>query len=219
MPRRPQKPATKGSQFWTQELVNRYPDVLEDAIDARPIIWSSPLRADEYAEYWDQSFLDTLHVKLDKYPLNAFWPRSGPRWDAIGQVAGGAAVLLEAKSHIPEMMSACRATPLARAQIEKAFGEVARGWGVTVSAAWLKGYYQYANRLAHAFLLNEVNAVPTFVVFLHIVGDHTMRHPATIDAWKAAIDTAHDALGVRNKLPPYIVDAFIDVSGSSPVAA
>lgn len=219
MPRRPQALASKGSQFWTQKLIRDFPDVLEAAIDARPITWSSPLVTDDYAEYWDEAFLERLQLRLDGRPLQSFWPRSGPRWDALGRVTGGAALLLEAKSHIAEMTSGCRASPTARAKVERAFAEVGRGWGIAPTSAWLSGYYQYANRLAHAYLLNELNTAPTFVVFLHLVNDRTMPEPATLGEWKAAIATAHEALGVSSLLPPYVIDAFVDVSGSRPVAA
>ena len=118
MPKRPQPAGSKGSLRWVQQLVNRYPNVLAQAIGQQDVEWRSPLAADQLAEYWDQSFLDCLGIDLANRSLKTFWPRSGPRWDALGRVPGGAAILVEAKSHILELSSAARAVPKSRKMIE-----------------------------------------------------------------------------------------------------
>jgi hypothetical protein len=218
MPRRPQPPGTKGSLKWVQDVVNQHPQELERAIGHGNIEWFSPLASDEYAEYWDGSALDLLGLKSLRRPLSSFWPNSGPRWDALGRIRGGAAVLLEAKAHVPEMESTCLAKPRSRARIESAFREVWNGWRVQGSAAWLGPYYQYANRLAHAYFLNEVNSTPAFVVFLNFVGAAGMKGPAARADWEKAIQEVQEELGVHGKLPPYVLDAFIDVSGAAPRA-
>jgi hypothetical protein len=218
MPRRPQPPGTKGSLKWMQDLVNLHPDVLAKAIEARRIEWFSPVVSDDYAEYWDDEFLTRLGIGHQLRSLRSFWPRSGPRWDALGRIPGGAAVIVEAKAHVLEMASTSRAGPRSRQKIESAFGEVCRGWRLRSSDAWFDTYYQYANRLAHAYFLNELNATPTFLVFLHFIGAPQMGGPRTRAEWETAIDEVQRALGVENRLPPYILDAFVDVSGPIPVA-
>src|SRR5687767_486500 len=125
--------------------------------------WSSPLRADDYAEYWDSEALSRLGVRLLRRSLNSFWPASGPRWDAFGRTHGGASVFVEAKAYLPELFSHCRASHASRERIGRAFEEVRHGWGVASTEAWFDPYYQYANRLAHAYLLNELNAAPASV--------------------------------------------------------
>ena len=58
--------ANRGSRRWLQVLVNCRPGLLGDAIAQRlsappsEIDWRSPLAADHYAEYRDQSFIDRL---------------------------------------------------------------------------------------------------------------------------------------------------------------
>jgi hypothetical protein len=193
--------------------------VLNAAIGHGAIEWLSPLANDEYAEYWDDSFLNRLGVTLPTRSLDSFWPRSGPRWDALGRIKGGAVVLVEAKAHIVELQSFCRAVPRARAKIQNAFDEVGHGWGIRDVTKWCDSYYQYGNRLAHAFLLNELNAIPAFLVFLHFLGAAEMAGPTTREEWERGIEIVQSDLGVSRKLPPYIVDAFVDVSGSIPVAA
>jgi hypothetical protein len=219
MPRRPQHRGSKGSLKWMQDLVNSYPSVLNESIGHGPIEWLSPLANDDYAEYWDDSFLTRLGLTLRTRPLRSFWPRSGPRWDALGRIRGGAVVLVEAKAHIVELESTCRAVPASKSRIQRAFDEVSRGWQIPDVSIWCESFYQYANRLAHVFLLNELNATPAFLVFLHFIGATEVGGPLTREAWDQAIATVHWRLGISNKLPPYVIDAFVDVSGAQPVAA
>src|SRR5258706_14863292 len=128
MPRRPQPPGSKGSLKWMQDLVNLHPKVLNDAIGFKSVRWLSPLADDDFAEYWDDEFLLRLGINLDRRPLGSFWPPSGPRWDALGRIPGGAAVVVEAKAHILEMASMSRASPKSRQVIQRAFDEVRCGW-------------------------------------------------------------------------------------------
>jgi len=219
MPRPAQNPGTKDSQKWMQVLVNRHPSVLEQALQIGPVAWRSPLESDALAEYWDASFLELLGAPELCDQLSVFWPRSGPRWDALGINKSGALVLVEAKSHAHEMLTATAASARSLPRIQDAFKKVSTGWGVSITPQWTSEYYQYANRLAHAFFLNEVCARPAIVVFLHIVSDAQMRGPNSRRDWETIIDAAHHALGVRAKLPPYVVDAFVDVRSGTPVAA
>ena len=216
MPRRRQPRGTKGSLKWIQDLVNLHPDVLDEAIEDGPVEWRSPLADDDYAEYWDQAFLDRLGVVLRGRPLHEFWPQSGPRWDALGLILGQRVVLVEAKAHRDEVRSLSRAGAESRSKIEAAFRELAGTWRISDTSAWLTTYYQYANRLAHAFLLNELNAIPTLLVFVHFVGAHEVEGPATRVEWQALLQDMHHALGVHDRLPAYVRDVFVDVSGEVP---
>ena len=105
MGRFPQGPCTKGSQRWLQWLVNEAPELLDQPIGLGPIEWRSPLRADDYAEYRDQAFLDLLDIRLPTRPLAFFWPRGGPQWDGLGRAASGEVILVEAKAHLNELYS------------------------------------------------------------------------------------------------------------------
>ena len=84
--------------------------------------------------------------------------------------------------------------------------------GVRPGFDWSKQFYQYANRLAHAYFLNEVNAIPTKLVFVYFTGDVDVKEcPKTHDEWKPAIQVVHTALGLTT-LPSYVQDVFVDVS-------
>ena len=76
---------------------------------------------------------------------------------------------------------------------------------------WSKQFYQYANRIAHAYLLNELNGIPAKLVFVYFIGDEDMKGPAARHEWETAVETVHGALGL-NTPPPFIRDVFIDVT-------
>ena len=112
MPSVEQGPALKGSQKWIQKLVNERPDLLTSLIstqfdlpDTDTITWLSLIAGDGYAEYQDQAFLDLLNIKLPNVSLSDFWPSRGPVWDGLGRSKTGKAFLIEAKSHISEILS------------------------------------------------------------------------------------------------------------------
>jgi len=112
MPRISQVTAIKGSQKWIQKLVNEKSDLLSSLIktqlnlsDTDKITWLSPLAEDGYAEYQDHAFLDLLDITLTKVPLSDFWPLRGPVWDGLGKSKTGRVFLVEAKSHISEVLS------------------------------------------------------------------------------------------------------------------
>jgi len=93
--------ARKGSQKWLQKVVNETPGVLNAQIitqlnlpGAETITWLSPLAADEFAEYQDQTFLDRLQINLPNVSLQDFWPTRGPVWDGLARSASGKIFLI-----------------------------------------------------------------------------------------------------------------------------
>ncbi len=106
MPRRPRPPQTQRSEHWLRLMVRENASALNAAIaeafgwqDAA-IDWLSPREDDEYAEYYDQAFLDRLGVDGLTMSLEEFWPRSGPRWDGLARTTDGKLILVEAKAYI-----------------------------------------------------------------------------------------------------------------------
>jgi len=215
MPRFSQKKATRGSQHWIQFFVNERPDVLNKNIGLGNINWLSPLKSDDFAEYRDKAFLDLLGIRLKKRPLSDFWPSRGPQWDALGMSEAGEAILVEAKAHVPEMFSPpTQASPESLKLIVKSLAETASAFHTQSGLDWFHRFYQYANRLAHAFLLKELNDIPTRLLFIYFTGDSEMNGPETVPQWQIAIEELHEALGIKGRVPPCISDVFIDVEGS-----
>lgn len=220
-PRLPQKPGSKGSLKWVQTLVNQHPAILNtaigDALGIEPasIEWRSPLAADDHAEYRDQGFLDALGINLPRHPLPAFWPDRGPQWDALARTSTGV-ILVEAKAHIREMTSTCAAGPASMARIQASFSMVKQAIGAPADADWTTPYYQYANRIAHLYLLRELNGIEADLVNLCFLNDHEMAGPTTAGQWQEAIQTVHAALGLPSGgLMKHVRHVFVDVGASS----
>ena len=79
--------ALVGSKCWLQVAVNRYPDVIDDAIpgsiglnQCETIECLSPLESEDSIEYRDQAFLERLGI----IPGAGNSQTSGPRADRYG---------------------------------------------------------------------------------------------------------------------------------------
>jgi hypothetical protein len=219
MTRVPYEPAKKGSQKWIQLLVNEKPELLNSEIrksfrlsDSETISWLSPLEEDDFAEYRDQDFLDRLDVKLERVHLAEFWPARGPQWDALGRSSSGKLFLVEAKSHISELVSSSRVKDDRSAErIMRSLADTKRDLGTKTELDWSKCFYQYTNRLAHLYLLRK-NQLSAYLVFVYFVNDSEMKGPGTVDEWRGAIKLLHACLGIeRHKLKKFMADTFIDI--------
>ena len=220
MGRFPQNSAPKGSQKWIQRVVNQKPALLNTEIrnqlalsDGEPITWLSPRAEDAYAEYRDEAFLNLLGLKLSKKPLADFWPTRGPQWDALGKSQSGKVFLVEAKSHIPEMVSPkTGASTESLEKIKESLDKIKTFLNSKSEHDWSSTFYQYTNRLAHLYLLRVLNGIPAYLVFVNFLNDKEMKGPKSIDEWSGAIKLLHSFLGIRrHKLSKYIADLFIDI--------
>lgn len=214
-------PAERGSQKWIQLLVNEKPHILDsyltrelDLPEDDRITWVSPLRTEGYAEYFDQASLDKLGVKLERRTLTDFWPKNGPHWDALGKtIESEKLFLVEAKSHVTELVSSARASPASLQKIKESLIETKCFLRSSSAADWTVGFYQYVNRLAHLYLLRHENDLQAYLIFVYFLNDVEMSGPATVEEWRAALDLLHAYLGLgRHKLQKYIAEVFIDVS-------
>jgi hypothetical protein len=219
MSRFPQLPCDKGSQKWIQKLINDQPEHLNSQIRAKlnlskgeHIQWLSPLKNDEYSEYRDQEFINLLEVELKKKPLLDFWPQRGPQWDAFGKSTWGNLFLVEAKSHIGELISTMKAKDEDSTRtIHNSLQETKRFLGSNAKVDWSCGFYQYTNRLAHLYLLRQ-NRLPAYLLFVYFINDFEMKGPTSIHEWKGAIELLHSYLGIRrHKLKDFVTDIFIDI--------
>jgi len=211
--------ATKGSQKWIQKLINEKPELITSLIiddlglpKDEKIDWVSPKKEDDYAEYRDEAFLEKLGIDQN-IKLADFWPSGGPQWDALGKsIASKRVFLVEAKSHIPELISTIQATnPNSISKICECLQKTKDNFGCKTDFDWSKTFYQYANRLAHVSFLNK-NNVPAYLVGVYFVNDLDMNGPKTAEEWKGAIRLLHRCLGIRKHLLKNLVaDLFIDV--------
>lgn len=215
-----QRKAEKGGQRWLQELINRHPEIINEKLrvpmglnKVENITWLSPLEKENYIEYKDDGFIKTIGMELKERPLHTFWPDGGPNWDGLGKTSEGKIILLEAKSHSGEQLSKTHAKNSKSIDlIKRSLAATRKYFEVENNSDWTKKYYQYANRLAHLYLLRELNQIPTWLVFLYFVNDEEMNGPKSKKEWEDAIKDIHAYLGLNpERLRSHVIDLFIDV--------
>ena len=222
MPQVQQKRAKKGSQKWLQLAVNERQDLLDAHITPQlgtplpSIEWLSPLQSDDYAEYRDREFLNRLSLDLKHYPLEQFWPKNGPQWDGLAKTNNDQLLLIEAKAHIEEMRSSGSGAsdPISRKKIAHSLQETQRFLDIRRSVDWaISPYYQYANRLAHLYLLAELNGFDAYLVMLYCLNDVDMNGPQEIREWEAAIQGQDAALGLPrvHQLSRRVIHVWLDI--------
>lgn len=216
--------AKKGSQRWLQLLVNEFkPIFFREILREMPhlnlncidqIKWLSPLEKDEYVEYSDSAFITQLGVKLEHKALGDFWPNAGPVWDGLAKIDKKDILLIEAKSHIGELLSILKAKALTSlSTINQNLTQTQENLGVKSHLDWTAPFYQYTNRLAHLYFLRELNKLPAYLVFVYFINDPDMHGPSTREEWQGALKLMKTLLGLsRHKLSKYMVDIFIDVN-------
>ena len=79
---------------------------------------------------------------------------------------------------------------------------------------WTARLYQYANRLAHLYLLREINRIPAHLLFVYFFGDDEMDGPETVREWQAALSVVKRVLGLnqRYRLRAFVSEIFVDIN-------
>jgi hypothetical protein len=213
--------AKKGSQRWLQVAVERAPQVLDDPIKtslgltaADTIEWLSPLRHESFVEYRDDATFAKCGAKLDKRSLKDFWPQRGPMWDGLARTSRGDIMLIEAKAHIPELVSPrSRATEPAKGRIAKSVRDVQQLLSPKSigHVDWTGTFYQYANRIAHLHFLRQDNGVRAHLVNVYFLNATDVQGPASKLEWDGALKVVESYLGVgRHRLSKYMHKVFVD---------
>lgn len=174
--------------------------ILPHLHDASLIQWLSPREDDNYAEYRDAGFLEIIGQTQLVDELKLYWPARGPQWDALG-LAGDTILLVEAKAHIPEMLSdGCKAGDASLAIIKEAFASTIAEANMKTSIEWTGPFYQYANRLAHLYFFKK-RGVKVKLVLCCFTGDDKMNGGASEEEWKGALKIADHLIGLRDRNP------------------
>jgi hypothetical protein len=204
VPRRKRPAETTRSEHWLREAVNRFPTYLNQRVEAalglthsEGIRWLSPMKDDEYAEYFDQAFLDLLGLRRLRVPLKDFWPAGGPRWDGLAKTTSGKVILVEAKAYIEEAVDyASKASSGSLKQIRGSLAKAKRAANGAKGAPWESPFYQYANRLAHMYFLHVMNDVDAYLLFLYFADAPDVPKPCTTEQWQGAIRLTRKCLGL-----------------------
>ncbi len=209
---------THGSQKDLQILINEKKDLLDKEISGIlnkdiNITWKSPLKTDQFAEYRDNEFLKILNLDSGiVVPLEDFWPKRGPQWDALG-ADNKTVFLVEAKAHVPEIVSPpTGAGPESKSRIIDSFAEVKEYLNADNSIDWTGTFYQYTNRIAHLYYLRVLNGIDAYLVNLYFLNDESVDGPSTKEEWQGAITVIKQYLGIpkNHKLDKYMLDVFVD---------
>jgi len=190
-----------------QHIKNIFPDLNNDTI-----IWKSPLKIDNYAEYRDNDFIKIVGLANEEIKLREFWPVRGPQWDALATTANKKIILVEAKANIPEVVSpgTC-AGEKSKNLIIKSLNETKLYLGIKNNIDWSGKFYQYTNRLAHLYFLRVKCSKPAYLINIYFIGDKSVNGPSTKGEWKAALQVLNSHLGVsQHKLSKYMSNIFID---------
>ena len=211
--------AYAGSQRQIQTYVNERTSELNHAVAEAlkaynlrefAIRWVSPLAADDYCEYRDKEFLEIIGAGHLAPKLREFWPRGGPCWDALARLDGGGCVLVEAKSHFPDLYGkGCGASGGSLSLIQSSLGRTKEWLGMNPDADWLGRLYQSANRLAFLYFLRQIGKVDAYLANVYFTGD---RHsPTTRQEWDTGIRAVSDQLGISSPVP-YSASVFLEAA-------
>jgi len=203
MPRRERPQNSQRSEHWLRVAVNEAQSRLNSRI-AGVFGWAnpdiellSPVREDDYVEYYDDAFLERLGVSGLRVPLREFWPAGGPRWDGLGRTGDGKLILVEAKAYIEEAVDyRSKAGPESLARIGQSLGEAKKAFRSAKDAPWETPFYQYANRLAHLYFLHELNGLDAYLLFLYFSDAPDVPEPSSVDEWKGAARLTKKCLGL-----------------------
>ena len=208
MPRRERPKNTQRSEHWLRVAVNEVQSRLNSRVASvfgwrdQRIEWLSPLKDDDYAEYFDAAFLERLGVGSLRIPLRTFWPAGGPRWDGLGRTADGKLILVEAKAYIEEAVDyRSKACPGSFERISQSLAAAKNAFEATKDAPWEMPFYQYANRLAHLYFLHELNGLDAYLLFLYFADAPDTPKPCSETEWKGAVRLIRKCLGLgRHRL-------------------
>ena len=125
----------------------------------------------------------------------------------------GERFLVEAKAHIPELVSSpSGAQGASLRRIRSRLTSLKRVLGSGAPADWSGPFYQYANRLAYLHWLH-LQHVRAFLVSIYFTNAPDVPEPATQAQWEGTLRVMRSYLGFgQHRLKAYVVDVFVDAS-------
>jgi hypothetical protein len=204
MPRRPRPPGSSRSEHWLRVAVNACQAALNQRVQlalhlapSDAITWLSPVGDDDFAEYYDEAFLERLGLRELAVPLADFWPRGGPRWDGLARTSTGKVIVVEAKAYIEEAVDyKSNASAESLARIDSALASAKSAYRASAGATWGRPFYQYANRLAHLYYLRRLNNREAYLLFLYFADAPDVPNPSTPEEWEGAIRLTKKCMGL-----------------------
>jgi hypothetical protein len=191
-------------------------DLIQRATGGNVVDWLDSHFVPPRGEYFNGPILDGELEGLEflaedmraRAEWRGFWPQTGtpPCWDAVGFVHVKSQVdllLVEAKAHIGELQSSCKAKEEGgRPKIMAATAEAKAAFGVGEDHDWLGPYYQFCNRLtALHFLMSR--GIGARLLFIYFYGDTIPGAvcPATPLEWEQPIAQMYAHVGLADNWP------------------
>ncbi len=179
---------------------------------------------------WDKEWLG-LDFLPSTNPTVALWKSAWPHhsgvhnWDAVAQIKFGGSIewlLVEAKANLQELRSDCGAEKAdSLALIGATIAKTKAALGVSDERDWLRGYYQFCNRVAILDTMNN-SGTPAQMLFVYFYGDISdsgRTCPQDKTMWQSAIDSqdTHVGLPIGHRLDGRIHKLLVDVQcGNTP---
>lgn len=179
-----------------------------------------PRRAWADAELKGLKFVPDQTIQMQ---WSKWWPQGHGihNWDAVGWWGDRAAkelVLVEAKAHLSEIRSSCKATSVGSlALIKEALAETAHELNVLDIDPWLCPHYQLANRLAAVHFLRTCGYQP-HLVLVYFVGDKgasNRDNPKLPAEWAVPLSQQKAEMGLTGHPLPSVHELFLHVSEPS----
>lgn len=197
----------KGSKFWMQTLVLMCEEYLLNEIKCQlpqinTIIWQSPIAKNNYKELKTKDIIGIKGANLE------FWTDNGPWWDAVGITNDDSIILVEAKAHIQETKSKCKAKSvknemLIKESLEATHRSLAIDGHKYDESLWYSKYYQLANRLTFFKNLKD-QKFDVKLILLNIVDDPTYIKTSE-DKWKKHYEEVFQEMLGSSILPDDVI--------------
>ncbi len=206
-------PGVKGSKYWMQHFVNtKDVELLNDKIlmedpSIKRLVWRSPLKKESYGEYRTGNIPSIIPVDID------FWPSQGPWWDAVATFDNEGILLVEAKAHLSEIKSKCRASN--PDSVNKIKSAMQRTHKVLAPAKaydeiiWFSKYYQLANRLVFLHHLKE-QGKNVRLLLLNFVNDWT-HIPTEEKEWRDHSEIVWKEMIGTYQVPQGVLEILLEV--------
>jgi len=159
-------------------------------------------------DIWPDAELRGMEFLENDQTLGAEWERFWPvgkgihNWDAVGLINPGENqefLLVEAKAHIQEIKSDCKAKGTGSIKkIREAFEVVKKALGISHERDWMRGYYQSTNRIAALYFLSR-QKISSHLLFIYFIGDRQSPNrdsPQSIKEWEKALKTQEEYIGL-----------------------
>ena len=191
---------------------------------------SGDLRMNKEGEpNWDKEWLG-LDFLPSSNPTAAMWKSAWPHHsgvhnrDAVARIKFGTSIewlLIEAKANLQELRSDCGAKAAdSLALIDMTMTKTKTALGVNEKHDWLRGHYQFCNRVAVLDAMNNSGS-PAHMVFVYFygdIGDSGRTCPQERSDWQSALDhqDTHVGLPTSHRLEGRLHKLLVDVQCRTP---